>query len=715
MLFPRARGEGTRTAISLVAVEGALPLVTWLGETERPGEVEDLDGFVAAPHGPGLPLLGEHARGRYSRPHLRGHRLVTGSTGVSGAPGWTTWFRPVHEEVGEERYVLHAEDPAAGLALVYELESVPGGALRGRGTVTNTAPGAYVLDGLEVVLPLPDDHVDLLDFTGRHERERSPQRHPVEDGLWLREGRGGRPGLDAATMVVAGTAGFSTTHGHVVGVHVAWSGGSVLRVERSAAHGATLGGGERLLPGEVVLPTGASYASPWVFFAAARDGLDGLAARWHGYQRSLAAHPDLQPVVLNVWEAVFFDHDLPRLEEIAQRAARVGVERFVLDDGWFHDRRDDTAGLGDWIVDEQVWPEGLDPLIDHVRGLGMEFGLWFEPEMVNPDSDLFREHPEWILSAGDRAPLEHRHQQVLDLTRPEVTDHLFDRMHVVLSQHAIDYVKWDHNRDLLEPGSAARGGAPAVHAQTLAFYELLDRLRAAHPHVAWESCASGGGRIDLGVLERVQRVWVSDMTDAVARQQIQRWTTQLVAPEYAGAHVSAPGSHATYRRLSLDFRAATALFGAFGIEWDLTEASEADLDVLASWVARFKRFRPLLHAGRVVRPESSDPTVLLHGVVAEDRSEALVAHVQMDESAHNRGVQVRVPGLDPERSYDLAWEGPVAETEASMSVRPFTEGPTAGRPVTGAVLGSRGYWMPRMRPETVTLVLITASPGPSED
>ena len=296
-------------------------------------------------------------------------------------------------------------------------------------TVTNTAPGDYVLDGLEVVLPLPDDHVDLLDFTGRHERERSPQRHPVEDGLWLREGRGGRPGLDAATMVVAGTAGFSTTHGHVVGVHVAWSGGSVLRVERSAAHGATLGGGERLLPGEVVLPTGASYASPWVFFAAARDGLDGLAARWHGYQRSLAAHPDLQPVVLNVWEAVFFDHDLPRLEEIAQRAARVGVERFVLDDGWFHDRRDDTAGLGDWIVDEQVWPEGLDPLIDHVRGLGMEFGLWFEPEMVNPDSDLFREHPEWILSAGDRAPLEHRHQQVLDLTRPEVTDHLFDRMH----------------------------------------------------------------------------------------------------------------------------------------------------------------------------------------------------------------------------------------------------------------------------------------------
>jgi alpha-galactosidase len=334
----------------------------------------------------------------------------------------------------------------------------------------------------------------------------------------------------------------------------------------------------------------------------------------------------------------------------------------------------------------------------------MEFGLRPEPEVVNPDSALYREPPARTLSAGDRVPLEHRHQQVLDLTRPEVLDHLFDRVHSVLSAHAIDYVKWDHNRDLLEAGSGAREGAPAVHAQTLAFYELLDRLRAAHPDVAWESCASGGGRIDLGVLERVQRVWTSDMTDAVARQQIQRWTTQLVAPEYAGAHISAPTSHTTHRTLSLDFRAATALFGAFGIEWDLTDASDADLESLAQWIDRFKRFRPLLHSGRVVRPESSDPAVLLHGVVGED--EALIAHVQLDESAHNRGVQVRVPGLSRDALYSLSWEGPLSQKETSMSVRPFAGGPTEGLPVGGGVLASRGFWMPRMRPETVTLVRV---------
>ena len=484
----------------------------------------------------------------------------------------------------------------------------------------------------------------------------------------------------------------------------------MLRVERSAATGTTVGGGEHLQPGEVTLEPGAAYSTPWVFFAAADDGLDGLAASWHTWQRSLPSHPVEQPVVLNVWEAVFFDHDLGRLKGIAERAARVGVELFVLDDGWFRHRRDDSAGLGDWWVDETVWPAdqgGLSPLVEHVRGLGMRFGLWFEPEMVNPDSDLYRAHPDWVLATGDRVPLPERYQQVLDLTRPEAWQHVFERMDAVLSAYPIDFVKWDHNRDLLEAGSGAVGGAPVARAQTLAYYRLLDALRGAHPDVAWESCASGGGRIDLGVAEKVQRFWTSDMTDAVARQQIQRWTSQLVAPELLGAHVSSPISHTTGRTLSLDFRCATALFGSFGIEWDLTEAGDDDLDALAGWVARYRELRGLLHSGRMVRPESSDPAVLLHGVVAADGSEALLAHVQLDESTHNRGVSVRVPALDPTSSYTLAWEGPVDLTRVSKSADLAVDGPTAGLPRTGADLATRGFWLPRRRPETVTLVRLT--------
>jgi alpha-galactosidase len=699
MLFPpRSLAEAPQLTLELDTGGDLLPRILWAGVTTP--TTHGASGCPPIFRGPGVPLLGEHAHELFTRPHLRGHR--------AGAPGsdaaWSTRFLVRDVEATDTRLVLTAEDSTAGLTLTSELESLPGGLLRARHTVASTGPGAYVLTGLDVVLPASDDLVELLDFTGRHEGERTPQRHEVTDGLWLREGREGRPGLGGATLAVLGTRGFGTRTGTVLGVHVAWSGNSAIRVERSPDLGTTLGGGELLQPGEVVLAQGEEYTSPWVVFGASEEGLDGLAAAFHDYERSLPAHPAHQPVVLNVWEAVWFDHDLPRLREIADRAARVGIERFVLDDGWFHARRDDTAGLGDWWVDPDVWPEGLTPIAEHVRSLGMQFGLWFEPEMVNPDSELYRTHPDWILSTGARVPQLHRHQLVLDLSREEVWQHVHDQVHAVLSSAPVDYVKWDHNRELLEAGSGARGGAAAVREQTFAFYRMLDSLRALHPGIDWETCASGGGRIDLGVLERTQRVWTSDMTDALARQHIQRWTTQLVAPEYLGAHVSAPVAHQSGRRFSLDFRAATALFGAFGVEWDLSTATDDELAALAGWVELHTRFRPLLHTGRVVRPESSDPTVLLHGVVARDGGEALLAHVQLDESASNRGTVVRVPHLVADAAYELSWAGPVDRRATSRSVELPKGGPTDGVAVRGAVLAARGYWIPRRRPETVTLV-----------
>ena len=702
MLFPTGDPFACpQLTLELDTTGDLLPRVLWAGlTTAAPAP----SGYPAVFRGPGGPMLGEHAHELFTRPHLRGHRMPGPGAPAGSDAAWSTRFARTALDATATRLVVSAIDERAGLALETELEALPGGLLRGRHTVTSTAPGTYLLEALDVVLPAADDLTEVLDFTGRHEGERTPQRHAVTDGLWLREGREGRPGLGGATLAVLGTPGFGTRTGSVLGAHVAWSGNGVLRVERSPDLGTTLGGGELLQPGEVALGEGEGYATPWVVFGASDEGLDGLAAAFHTYERSLPAHPDHQPVVLNVWEAVWFDHDLDRLRQIADRAARVGIERFVLDDGWFHGRRDDTAGLGDWWVDPDVWPEGLTPLATHVRSLGMQFGLWFEPEMVNPDSDLYRAHPDWILATGARVPQLHRHQLVLDLSRPEVWQHVHDRVDAVLSSCPVDYVKWDHNRELLEAGSAVRGGAAAVREHTFAFYRLLDALRAAHPDIDWESCASGGGRIDLGVLERTQRVWTSDMTDALARQHIQRWTAQLVAPEYLGAHVSSPVAHQTGRTLPLDFRCGTAMFGAFGVEWDLSTASEVELVALARWVDLHKRFRPLLHSGRLVRPESPDPAVLLHGVVAADGAEALVAHVQLDESASNRGVIVRVPGLQADAAYALSWAGPVRHEAVSRSVALPDEGPTAGEAVRGSMLATRGFWVPRRRPETVTLV-----------
>jgi alpha-galactosidase len=507
---------------------------------------------------------------------------------------------------------------------------------------------------------------------------------------------------------VAGTPGFGFDTGRVVAVAVAHSGNSVLGVQRSGDEPAALLGGELLLPGEISLAPGEAYETPWVFVVAADDGLDSVAAALHAWQRTLPAHPDRSPVTLNVWEAVYFDHDAAKLRALVDRAAGIGVERFVLDDGWFRGRRDDRAGLGDWYVDEEVWPDGLAPFIEYVHAAGMQFGLWFEPEMVNPDSDLFRAHPDWALATGGRRPKLQRNQLVLDLTNPDAWQYVHDRLDALLGELAVDYVKWDHNRSLLEAGSPRRAGAPAVHAQTAAFYRLLDALRARHPAVAFESCASGGGRIDLGVLERVQRVWTSDLTDALGRQRIQRWTVQLVAPEYLGAHVSAPTAHQTGRTFSLDFRAATALFGAFGIEWDLTAAGEDDLARLASWVELHKQWRTVLHTGRVVRVDTEDPAVWWHGVVAADRQTGLFAHVQLDESAHNRGVVLRLPGLDPQLRYRCRWVGPVDGERVSGAPPVDPAGPAGDRVVSGASLAEVGVWVPRRRPEQVLLFAVEA-------
>ncbi len=690
--------DGTGTAVVLAPVADALPTVAWLGAI-RPGldgpecgaDLLATVGTATAPSssqsttGRAVPLLPEVSRSWLGRPALSGYRL---GGAVPAGTDWSSRFAARSVSATDDAVRVEAADPLSGLELLSEIEAVPGGGVRLRHTLTNSGAGVYVVDALDVVVPVADHATEILDLTGRWAAERTPQRHPVRTGVWLREGRGGRSGLDAATMVVAGTEGFGFGSGEVWGIHLAWSGNTRHYVERQPSGLVTMGGGELLLPGELTLEPGESYATPWLHVTSSLAGLDGLAAQMHGYLRSLPAHPrSPAPVVCNVWEAVYFDHDLGRLTELAQAAAGIGIERFVLDDGWFGSRRDDHSGLGDWVVSADAWPDGLGPLIDRVRALGMEFGLWFEPEMVNPDSDLYRAHPDWILNVSGREPGTLRNQLVLDLGRPEVRDHLFGQLDDVLSTYDIGFVKWDHNRLLVDAGSAARGSAPGVHAQTLGFYDLLDRLRAAHPGVEWESCASGGGRIDVGVLTRTQRVWTSDMTDALARQTIQRWTAQLVPAEYLGAHVSAPTNHQTGRQFSLDFRAATAFFGDFGVEWDVTSATPEERRQLARWISAYRQLRPLLHSGRMVRVDTAEPDIWIHGVVGQDRSEAVFAYVQLDEFVRDP-VPFRVRGLDRDRRYTARQVVPATTTVDEHYAGGSWRG--EGMTLTGAVLEAVG-------------------------
>ena len=587
-------------------------------------------------------------------------------------------------------------DPVASVAVSTRLELTPEGVLRVRHRIENRGRSPLGVGRAAVVLPVPARASELLDFSGLWSHERRPIRRPLEHGVHARESRHGRGGHDDAFLLAAGTPGFGFRHGEVWAAHVAWSGDTDVWAERSALGPATLGGGELLAPGEVALAAGESYETPWTVAVYSDEGLDGLSDRLHPWVRSwstLAGRP--RPVVLNTWEAVYFDQSLEKLEPLIDAAARVGVERFVLDDGWFLGRRDDRRALGDWTVDPVVWPAGLAPLIDRVRGAGMGFGLWVEPEMVSVDSELARAHPDWVL--GREGDPEWRFQRVLDLTAPGAADHLFDRLDALLAEYDIAYLKWDHNRDLL-------GGS--AHAQTLAVSALIDRLRSAHPGVEIESCASGGARIDLGILERTDRVWPSDTNDPLERQGIHRFTSLVVPPEYLGAHLGAARAHTTGRTAELSFRFATALFGSAGIEWNLAAAGDDDLEAVAGWVAVYRRLRPLLHSGRVVRADAADAAQLVHGVVASDRRHAVFSVATLASATTALPPAVRMPGLDPDAGYtvrvlDL---GPVRTVQDANP--PWFDGGEVR--LTGRMLAEVGLPMPLLAPENALVFELVA-------
>ncbi len=665
--FVLLRSEGVCAILDLTA--GQLPAIVHWGAYL--GELSATD--VAAIARSGVPpivanvvdepvrvaLVPEHHTGWVGRPGISGSRhgqdwsprFTVTQLSLDGAvvaadatdePGLVTAGRGALE--------IQAGDEVGGLRLTLNIELTRGGLLRSRAELTNAGADAYQLDELVLAYPVPPVARELLDLAGHWGRERVPQRREFTVGTHLRQGRRGRTGADAATVLHAGVPGFGFANGETWGVHVGWSGNHNHYAERLFSGEQLLGGGELLLPGEVVLASGESYTSPWVY-GSYGEGLDEVARRFHRYLRSRPQHPSAErPVTINVWEAVYFNHELQPLLDLAEQAAAIGVERYVLDDGWFGSRRDDFSGLGDWTVSKEVWPDGLHPLVNRVRELGMQFGLWFEPEMVNLDSDVARAHPEWVMATGGRLPVLSRHQQVLNLGIAECYDYIRDSIFALLATYDIGYIKWDHNRDLIDAGTTP-GGRPGVHAQTEAVYRLLDELRAAHPGLEIESCSSGGGRVDLGILERTDRVWVSDCIDPHERQQMLRWTSQLIPPELMGSHIASGTSHTTGRTHDLSFRAATAIFGHLGIEWDLRKATPTELAELAEWVGFYKTHRGLLLGGDLVRLDFPDTALTAFGVVAPDRSRAIYSFTSVEAYDTVLLGRLRFPGLDPSRRY----------------------------------------------------------------
>ncbi|MDH3264548.1 MAG: alpha-galactosidase, partial [Paracoccaceae bacterium] len=500
----------------------------------------------------------------------------------------------------------------------------------------------------------------------------------------------GRSGHEHPPYTIFAEAGCSDTEGTAYALHYAWSGGHRMVAEE-------LPDGRRQVQfghawGAETEPASRFETAPLVAaFSAA--GLNGIGA---AFQRDIrdrvVSWPDParpRPVHYNCWEAVYFDHRLDTLTEIAERAAELGTERFVLDDGWFGRRDDDTSSLGDWTVDRRKWPEGLGPLIERVQSLGMSFGLWVEPEMVNPDSDLYRAHPDWAL--GPRDQTLGRHQMVLNLALPEVRDHLFDTLSAILTEYAIDCLKWDHNRPL-----------PVVDAaQARGTYDLLARLRTAHPKVEIESCASGGGRIDAGILAHTHRVWLSDSNDALERLRMQHAAALFLPACVTGSHVGPRKSHTSGRVLPMSFRARVAAQRHMGFEMDLRELTEEEAATLASVTAWWKENRHWTMRATILRLPGDDPAVIAEMQLAEDGARFVLFAGQAEASAQILPRPLRLAGLDPEARYCVTLKNPEDAPPQSRGPCALKEGPLT---LSGRALMSRGLQLPVPWPATLYLV-----------
>jgi alpha-galactosidase len=555
-------------------------------------------------------------------------------------------------------------------------------------------------------LPLTSAMKRVRSFAGRHNHEFQLFEDRLSPASWVRENRRGLTSHACPPLgLVAGDA-TDTDTGPVYGVQLAWSGNHFQRIDATEDGGYLWQLGQWLAPGEVTLAAGAELSCPKVLATYSPDGFNGVAQNFHTAIRKIATWPHKamspRPVHFNTWEGVYFDLSEPALKDMATGAAALGVERFVLDDGWFQGRRDDSAGLGDWFVDTAVFPNGLTPLIDHVTGLGMSFGLWVEPEMINPDSDLYRAHPDWALHLDGRPMLTARNQLVLDLSNRDAFDFIYERLSTLLDKYDIDYLKWDHNRDLTTAGHFEK---PAYRSQVLNAYRLFDAIRQNFPNVEIEACAGGGGRIDAGILAFTHRVWTSDCIDSVSRLNMQRNFLQFFPPEIMGCHIGASPAHATGRRQSLEFRASVAMTGHLGIELDPRRLTENETDSIRQWVALYKAQRDTLHAGRVWQGSAGDSILWqAHGHI----DDFVVFIYRVEPTALRFPPVVHLPFLGEAKTYAVSCVLP--NTRFAPTDGPFFTRLEKGEIIMqGSLLKHRGLPLPFMKAESALIVRFTAT------
>ena len=524
-------------------------------------------------------------------------------------------------------------------------------------------------------LDIPHGKWEWVHFHGRHAMERLTERMPLCHGIQESSSKRGTSSHHQNPTVLLCSPDCTETSGSCIGAALMYSGSFQTKIQLDQMEQVRLVMGINpelfrweLKPSEV-------FDTPEVIMSYSAKGMEKLSHNFHKVIREHVCRGKYKlaerPVLINNWEATYFDFNEEKILKIAEQAASLGVDMLVLDDGWFGKRDDDCSGLGDWFVSEEKLNGGLGKLAEKIKSLGMKFGLWFEPEMISEDSDLYRSHPDWAIKIPSRNPVRSRYQLVLDMINPEVRDYLFGAISDILKNADISYIKWDMNRSICDwytPCLSAENQGEMPHRYVLGLYELLERLTTAFPDVLFEGCSGGGGRFDAGMLYYCPQIWCSDDTDAFERTKIQYGTSFFYPVSAIGSHVSAVPNHQTGRITHIETRAVTAMAGSFGYELDLNTLSHDEKQEVKEQIVRFKKDGPLIHNGLYYRlSDSLNDKYAMWGFVSEDKKEVLVHGVIFRTEPNRTQYLVKLRGLLPDTNYRLAENGEVYKGSALMN------------------------------------------------
>lgn len=526
--------------------------------------------------------------------------------------------------------------------------------------VTNLSTATYTLDKIQsAMLDLEHSNYELIELVGAYAREKTFQKTPLKQGLMSVNSRRGASSHQATPFTCLAAPTANEDQGEVIGMHLLYSGDfeAGTFVDQLQTTRMFIGLNQETFSWR--LEPEATFTTPEALLTYTDQGFSAMTQSMHDFVNHHILNGEyqrkLRPILLNNWEATYFDFDEPKILALADKAVEVGIELLVLDDGWFGKRDDDNSSLGDWFLHTAKLPKGLNHLVEQVNAKGLQFGIWVEPEMISVDSELYRAHPDWCLQMENRNHLYSRNQLVLDLSREDVQDYLIEAMTQVFTSANISYVKWDMNRNMTCVASALKqyGIKEISHRYMLGLYRILATLTKKFPTILFESCSGGGGRYDLGMLAYMPQTWTSDNTDAICRLQIQHGTSFIYPAITMGAHVSAVPNHQVGRITSLATRGAIAMAGNLGYELDLTQLTQMELDEITQQVTKYKTIRPIIQQGdlyRLLNPTTTpNETALMY--VDKAKAAAVVTYCKVLAQAESPTVVLRLKGLDATATY----------------------------------------------------------------